>query len=113
MLSIWAIKTLDKYWTIEIEIRDVHPLIKNGPYKYMRHPHYLFLFCEVLGLPLIANAYYSFVFIAIIFIPLIILRFIFEEKALTEKFGAEYLKYKKEVWAFFPIPLFKTGVKDV
>ena len=31
---------------------------------------------------------------------------------MVEKFGDEYLKYKKEVWGFFPIPIFKSGVKE-
>ncbi len=112
ILWLWAMKTLGKFWSTEIEIRDNHPLIKKGPYKYMRHPHYLFIFCELFGLPLIPNAYYSLIVIAIIFIPLIVLRTVYEEKAMIEKFSNEYLKYKKEVWAFFPIPIFKLGVKN-
>jgi protein-S-isoprenylcysteine O-methyltransferase Ste14 len=107
----WAIGSLNKYWSMDIEIREEHSLIKSGPYKYMRHPHYLFIFCELLGLPLVANAYYSFILMAAIYIPLITLRIIFEERALIEKFGEEYLKYKKEVWGVFPFPIFKSGVK--
>ena len=107
----WAIKSLGKFWSTEIEIRKNQVLIKKGPYRYFRHPHYLFLFCELLGLPLIANTFYSFFLIAIIYIPLITLRIIFEEKALIIKFGNEYKEYKEEVWGLFPIPLFKKGVK--
>lgn len=112
ILSKWTIMTMGNYWTVEIEIREDHPLVKKGPYKYMRHPHYLFTFIELFGLPLIANAYYSLILIAIIFIPIYILRITFEEKVMVEKFGDEYLKYKKEVWGFFPIPIFKSGVKE-
>ncbi|MFH1369046.1 MAG: isoprenylcysteine carboxylmethyltransferase family protein [Elusimicrobiota bacterium] len=108
---LWAIKTLNQYWSIEIEIRDEHPLIKSGPYRYFRHPHYLFIFCELFGLPLIANAYYSLILMAMIFIPLIVLRIIYEEKALINKFGDKYREYQKEVWGLFPISLFKKGVR--
>jgi len=109
---LWAIKNLNKYWSVDIEIRENHPLIKTGPYRYFRHPHYLFIFCELLGLPLIANAYYSLILISAIYIPLIILRIVYEERALIEKFGDAYIEYKKEVWGLFPIPLFKKGVRS-
>lgn len=112
VLSYWARGNLGKYWTVEIEIRKNHPLIKTGPYKYVRHPHYLFLFIEIYCLPLIANAYYSLIPISVILVPAIILRIIYEEKAMIKKFGEEYLQYKKEVWGLFPIPVFKGGVKD-
>jgi protein-S-isoprenylcysteine O-methyltransferase Ste14 len=87
---MWAINSLGKYWSVDIEIRSEQTLIRTGPYKYFRHPHYLFLFTELL----------------------ITLRIIYEEKELTKKFGEQYLNYKKEVWGLFPIPIFKSGVKD-
>jgi len=109
-LSAWARKTIGKYWTVEIEIRENHPLIKQGPYKYMRHPHYLYTFIELFALPLIANAYYTLLVTALIFIPVLTFRIIFEEKEMINKLGDEYLKYKKEVWGLFPFPVFKKGV---
>jgi protein-S-isoprenylcysteine O-methyltransferase Ste14 len=112
LLSYWAIKTMGKFWTIEIEIREEHPIIKKGPYKYMRHPHYLFVISELFCLSLVGNAYYTFVVTAIIFIPLIFLRIIREEKEMIKKLGADYLQYKKEVWGLFPYPIFKSGVKE-
>ncbi|MFW6134211.1 MAG: methyltransferase family protein [Elusimicrobiota bacterium] len=112
ILSIKSIKTMGKYWTVDVEMRENHPLIKKGPYKYMRHPHYLFTFIELLGLPLIANAYYTFIVTAIIFIPLYTARITIEEKQMINKFGDKYRRYKKQVWGLFPIPIFKPGVKN-
>jgi protein-S-isoprenylcysteine O-methyltransferase Ste14 len=112
ILSLWAIKTMDRYWTVEIEIRDDHPLIKRGPYRFMRHPHYLFILCELFCLPLIANAYYSLVLTAAIYIPLMAFRIILEEREMINKFGARYLEYRKEVWGLFPVPVFKKGVRS-
>ena len=111
-LSLWAIKTIGNYWTIDIEIRDAHPLIKKGPYRYMRHPHYLYTFIELFGLPLVANAYYSLAIIMVIYIPVMSLRIYYEEKEMIKKFGEEYLKYKKEVWGILPYPVFKKGIKN-
>ena len=112
VLSIWAIRTMGKYWTVEIEIRDNHPLVKKGPYRYLRHPHYLFTAIELFCLPLIFNAYYSLTVVMIVFIPILSLRVLFEEKEMIKKFGEEYLNYKKEVWGLFPYPILKKGVRN-
>lgn len=110
-LSIWAIKTMDRYWTVEIEIRDDHPLVKLGPYRYMRHPHYLFILCELFCLPLIANAYYSLAIVSLIYIPIMAFRITLEEKEMIGKFGDRYREYIKEVWGLFPVPILKKGVR--
>jgi len=110
ILWVRALKTLGPYWSMDIEISEKQPLIKEGPYRYMRHPHYLVIFLEIFGVPLIANAYYSLFILALIFIPLILLRVLNEEKALIKKFGEDYVNYKKEVWGLFPFPVFKKGV---
>jgi methyltransferase len=111
-LRLWAVRSLGKYWSTEIEIRDRQVLVKKGPYRYMRHPHYFFIFSEVLGVPLIANAYYSLALLAAIYVPLIALRIIFEEKALAAKFGEQYARYRRQVWGLFPVPVFKEGVRE-
>jgi isoprenylcysteine carboxyl methyltransferase (ICMT) family protein YpbQ len=98
----WAIKSLGEYWSVHVEIRDDHKLIKKGPYKYLRHPNSLCIIAEVLALPLIPNSYYSFLFSLLFYVPLLILRMYLEEKELINKFGKQYLDYKAETWAVFP-----------
>ena len=99
----WCSKTLGEFRTIHIEIREKQRLIKEGPYRYLRHPWYSAIMLEVLSLPLIPNAYYTFLIAILIYIPLLLIRVRIEEEALIEKFGGEYLEYKKEVAAFVPI----------
>ena len=98
----WAIKTLGRFHSIHIEIRENHKLIKEGPYKYLRNPYYLSVLLEVIGFPLVANAYYSFLVSIFIYSPLIFLRTYYEEKSFEKKFGEEYVRYKNEVNAFIP-----------
>ena len=98
----WCIRTLGKYWSIHVEIRKNHKLIKTGPYKYMRHPATLSIIFEVCGIPLIVNAYFIFLFAVAVYIPLMILRIYYEEKEHPKLFGPEYLAYKKEVGMLFP-----------
>jgi protein-S-isoprenylcysteine O-methyltransferase Ste14 len=72
-------------------------LVKTGIYKKVRHPIYLFGQTFFLGIILITQIFY----LLIIWIALIILqikRIKNEEKVLNEKFGDEYLEYKKHTW---------------
>ena len=99
----WCIKTLGKYWSIHLEVRKNHKLIKNGPYKYIRHPAYLSIIFEVCGIPLIVNSFLTFLFAVFAYIPLIFLRICYEEKEHIKMFGPEYLTYKREAGVLFPI----------
>ncbi|MDY6856980.1 MAG: isoprenylcysteine carboxylmethyltransferase family protein [Thermodesulfobacteriota bacterium] len=103
VLRSWAITTLGRYHSVHIEIKKDHMLIRRGPYKYMRHPYYLSVIFELLGVPLIPNSYYSFCVSLAVYIPLLLTRLNLEEKAMTDKLGREYLLYKREVWGLFPI----------
>ncbi len=47
-----AIYTLDKYFTGTVLIKEDHRLIRNGLYKYLRHPAYTGALMAHLGLGL-------------------------------------------------------------
>jgi protein-S-isoprenylcysteine O-methyltransferase Ste14 len=98
----WAVETLGKYHSAHIEFRENQPLIRSGPYNYMRHPIYFFIIIELLGFPLIANAYYSFFLSLFLYIPLVLLRLSLEEKVLMQTFGASYLEYRETVPCLIP-----------
>jgi len=102
-LKWWAMLTLDEYWSVQIEIRESHKLIKDGPYRYLRHPAYLSNLMAYLGVPLIANAYYTLIGALIIYVPFNLIRLHLEEKELVKKFGEEYEDYRKKVPALLPI----------
>ena len=101
-LRKWAIKTLGEFHSIHIEIRDHQQIIKKGPYKYLRHPYYLSVMLELVGFPLVPNAYYAFCFAVFVYIPLVVVRLYLEENAMIEEFGEEYLIYKQETKGLMP-----------
>ena len=95
-------RTLGKFQSLQIEIRNEHPLIKKGPYKYIRHPWYLAIILELVSISLVCNAFYMLCYVFFIHIPVLLVRIYYEEKALIEKFGDSYIEYKREVKALFP-----------
>ncbi len=98
-----AASVLGRHLSSDIKIAEGHRLVKDGPYSYMRHPLVFCAIIEVFGLALIPNSYCTFLTALFGFMPFMLLRVYLEEKALMEKFGEEYLKYKKEVFGFFPL----------
>lgn len=105
----WAIKTLDKYWSLQIETRNSQKLVKTGPYRYLRHPNYLSVALKGIGFTLIPNAYVSFLFSLIVYFPIILLRTYLEEIKLEKIFGQEYNDYRQEVHALFPFNIGRKG----
>lgn len=49
---IWVITSLGPYWTTRIISLPGVPLVKSGPYRFVRHPNYLVVAGEILALPL-------------------------------------------------------------
>ncbi len=107
----WAIKSLGNFWSVHIEIKEKHRVIKTGPYRYLRHPNSLCIILEILSLTLIPNAYYTFLFALFVYVPILTIRMHLEDKMLAKKLGEEYIQYHKEVWAIFPFPIGKKGIK--
>ncbi len=107
----WALNTLGKYHSPQIEIRTDQPLITSGPYRYVRHPIYFFTIIEVLGCTLIPNAFFAFSLALFVYTPLLLLRLFLEEKALIQKFGSTYLEYRATVPCL--IPFLKLSKYDI
>ncbi len=72
-------------------------LIKDGIYKVIRHPIYFFGFTFILGFIIFIQKFYGLIFLIILFL-LQMKRIKKEEQVLEEKFGEEYLDYKKHTW---------------
>jgi len=98
----YSIKSLGRFHSINIEVKKGHLLIRNGLYRYIRHPYYLSIMFEVSGITLFANAFYTFCFALVTYIPLVFIRIALEEAMMINNIGKDYLAYKAEVNAFFP-----------
>lgn len=97
LLRKWSIKVLGEYESCHIEIRPLHKIIRHGPYKYSKNPRYIANVIEVLSVTLIANAYSTFIFALMTYLPFTIYRAIRENKIMTREIGEDYIKYKHKV----------------
>jgi methyltransferase len=51
-LRIWTLASLGRYWTTRIIVAPDAPLVRKGPYRFLRHPNYLVVVLEIALLPL-------------------------------------------------------------
>lgn len=96
------IRSLGKYFTVDVSIRQDHKIKKEGFYKYVRHPSYAFSLLTSLGLGLYLNNWLSLIFA---FVPPFLAfayRIKIEEQALIEQFGDEYIEYRKSTRKLIP-----------
>ncbi len=54
---IWVIATLGSYWTTRIITLDDAPLVRCGPFRFLRHPNYWVVAGEIAVLPLAFGAW--------------------------------------------------------
>ena len=102
LMRRWAIRTLGHHWSLHIELRPGQPLIREGPYRFIRHPNYLGLLLEVLALPLIGHAYRTLLFVLLCYCPLIVIRLRAEDRALLTAFPQAYREYQRRCGALLP-----------
>ena len=97
-----AIRTLGRFWSLHVEIRSQHQLIREGVYNWIRHPAYSAITLEVLSIPLVVNGWWTMLFAVLTYLPVLGLRLRQEERALVEKFGNNYQTYQQKVGMVIP-----------
>jgi methyltransferase len=54
---IWIIATLGPFWTTRVITLPGAPLVRRGPYRFIRHPNYAIVCIEIAVLPLAFGAW--------------------------------------------------------
>lgn len=88
-----AIRTLGKFFTVNLAIDNEHRLIDKGFYKYIRHPSYTGSLISFLGLAVYLNNWISLPVILTPIISVFIFRINIEEKLLMQQPGLNYGEY--------------------
>lgn len=100
-IQVWSFKTLGDNYSQDIIIKKNHELVTKGPFKVVRHPQYL---CQIL-LDLGATAAtlgYIVGFLALIEIPIYIMRASLEDKLLAKYFVEKFSDYRKKTGFIIP-----------
>jgi methyltransferase len=80
---LWVVRTLGGRWTTRIIVCPNAPLVRRGPYRFMRHPNYAIVAAEVTVLPLAFGAWQIAVAFSIANLTLLAWRIRVENQALA------------------------------
>jgi methyltransferase len=81
-LRFWVLATLGKRWTTRILVLPGAPLIKTGPYRFLRHPNYAVVFAEIAILPLVFGLYWYALVFSLLNASVLVIRITAENAAL-------------------------------
>lgn len=82
---IWVMATLGHYWTTRIIHVPGAPLVRRGPFRFVKHPNYLIVAGEIAILPLAFGAWRIALVFSFLSALLTLYRVRVEERALAER----------------------------
>lgn len=80
--KVWVVLSLGKFWNTKVYRIKGFPLIKKGPYNYMKHPNYLIVIAEIAVIPLAFHLYYTAAIFTLLNLVMLFVRIKTENKAL-------------------------------
>ena len=101
-IRAWAMLRLGRFFSRVVEIESGHQLIKDGPYRWFRHPAYTGMVTIFLGLNLALGSWVGALAGLAILLAATYYRIRVEEQVLLEQFGEEYRAYAQQTWMIFP-----------
>lgn len=100
-LVIWAAVHIKKAFMGEVEPR-LDVLVRDGPYRFVRHPVYLGMTIALAGLTVVLRSWLGLIGVFLLFLPSEVYRAKLEEKALAFKFGSELENYAAQTGFILP-----------
>jgi methyltransferase len=81
----WVIATLGHYWTHRIITMENAPVVRAGPYRYVRHPNYVVTIAETFLLPLVFGDAAVAVIFGCVWSAVVYYKILLEDAALAER----------------------------
>jgi methyltransferase len=82
---LWVLASLGPYWTTRIITLANAPLVRHGPYRFLKHPNYLVVALEIAVLPLVFGAWQIALVFSLLNALILAHRIRIEDSALAER----------------------------
>jgi protein-S-isoprenylcysteine O-methyltransferase Ste14 len=102
VLFVWARRTLGNFYSGHVSVIESQPLIRTGPYRFIRHPAYAGYVLITLGLALGYSSFAGFTAILMLVLPSMIYRIHVEDKLLAGHFGKQFENYARRTKRLLP-----------
>jgi len=83
MLRYAAIRALGEHWNVRVLVVPGAPLVRTGPYRWLRHPNYVAVVAEIVAAPMIFGAWRTALVVSALNGVALWVRVRCEERALT------------------------------
>jgi protein-S-isoprenylcysteine O-methyltransferase Ste14 len=93
VLRVWAVRTLGRFFTVEVSVESDQPLVDTGPYARIRHPSYTGLLAFYVGLGIALDSYLSVAAAVLLPLAAVVNRIHHEERTLLRELGEPYEAY--------------------
>jgi protein-S-isoprenylcysteine O-methyltransferase Ste14 len=93
---------LGRNWSITLQVRENHELVKHGAYGRIRHPMYLALLIFAMGQALVIPNWFVGPANVLVMAVLVGLRLGREEQMMRDEFGGDYVAYSAETKRLIP-----------
>ncbi len=94
-LSLWASRTLGRFYRPLVTIHEHHEVVTAGPYGYVRHPLYAGSMMVMAGVGITLGNWLSLIVCVLLPLAAYVARIRVEEDALEEALGESYLQYEQ------------------
>lgn len=101
-LRWWAIFTLGRYFTADVQVRATQSVVQSGPYRFVRHPSYTAILVMLLGVGMVLANWASLIILLAGGLIGLLYRVRVEERALVEALGQPYRDYIRHSRRFIP-----------
>jgi len=98
----WALRTLDKQWSLTARVRADHALVTHGPFAHVRHPIYTALLGLLVATGLALADVRALLLAVVVYLIGTLWRADREERLLRGMFGAAYDAYAARVPRLVP-----------
>jgi protein-S-isoprenylcysteine O-methyltransferase Ste14 len=103
LLSWTATRSLGRFLRFEAALDTDHQLVRNGPYRIVRHPIYASMLCMFLGMAAMAATPLSFAVALVLFLAGTEVRVRVEDRLLADHFGDQFREYQRTTRAYIPL----------
>ncbi len=98
----WAIAVLGGFFSLVVRVGEDHKVVKNGPYRLVRHPPYTGVLITFLGIGLAVQSLAAVATLLLVYAFAYGYRMHVEEKTLSSELGADYREYMKHTKRLIP-----------
>jgi protein-S-isoprenylcysteine O-methyltransferase Ste14 len=101
-LRAWAVRTLGRFFRVEVTVDTGQTVVDTGPYTRVRHPSYTGLLVFYLGLGICLDSYLSVAAAVLLPLAAVVNRIDHEERTLRRELGQAYELYSSRTRRLVP-----------